>query len=541
MGRTILSTIVLLVGAGILFAGPPPDEMVQKLTKTIHKHCPQAKFEVTGQEFIARVGTMMFTIHGRSKTGEVDARTFQGEGPNFKGFILRVSLHDGKYEGAAVVPQILQGPYFPTFVDAPSVTKGKKHYEIRFSYGSRLDPGLKKAIFEVLPKTSFPKGAAAGGRDKKAAARAAAAREARKKQTPTFPTPAKASAIKVDFGEVSISIRDFKALALQQPESIRVRGDGICEYRIEGRPARGREPRWSPGYLEHKLSPKRLRRLEKLLKRTDWLSAKGYEGRAAHTDAAKYTLTVKRKGQVRTIVIEGEKAEPYKSLVSFFRGVALQENLLYRLERVPEKVTETCRQIDEYVRAERGEPYGKPPFEIDLRRYRPMFSYYLRYPFDRPTEEVAPAVRLLGYLRSERDRGYIADLANDRDLRVRVAVAEALGALGGRESLPVLRRMVRSTEAAAFQLIRLGPLAVPTIVEIIESGSARFNALQPGRLDYQRILRAYVDHWAEVPKPIDPRVLAAVRKSMAGPKDKVSSTEYHQKLLDLAARPKPAK
>jgi hypothetical protein len=50
-----------------------------------------------------------------------------------------------------------------------------------------------------------------------------------------------------------------------------------------------------------------------------------------------------------------------------------------------------------------------------------------------------------------------------------------------------------------------------------------------------------VDHWNEVPKPIDPRVLGAVRKSMAlANKDRVWSTEYHQKLLDLASRPKHA-
>ena len=102
----------------------------------------------------------MFTLHSKSKTGEVYPETYQQEGPNFKGFILRVEVLDGKYEGAAVMPQTLQGPYFPTFIDAPSVEKDKQHYEVRFSYGSRLDPDLKKAIFEVIPKTRSQPGAA---------------------------------------------------------------------------------------------------------------------------------------------------------------------------------------------------------------------------------------------------------------------------------------------------------------------------------------------------------------------------------------------
>jgi hypothetical protein len=156
MTRTILVASVFFASTITTRAEPPPDEMVKKLTETIRKHCPEAKIEVTKDEFVAKTGTMMFTIHGRSKTGEIDAKKYQQEGPNFKGFILRVGLHDGKYEGAAVVPQTLEGPYFPTFLDAPSTEKGKKHYEVRFSFGSRLDPHLKKAIFEVIPKVKAP-------------------------------------------------------------------------------------------------------------------------------------------------------------------------------------------------------------------------------------------------------------------------------------------------------------------------------------------------------------------------------------------------
>jgi RNA polymerase sigma factor (sigma-70 family) len=376
---------------------------------------------------------------------------------------------------------------------------------------------------------------------REAAAKAAAVKASRAKETPTFPTPAKAADLKVDFEEVSISIRP-PGIAARQPESVRLRGDGICEYRIDGRPARGTWPAWPPAYQEHPLDPKRLDRLEELLKKTAWLTAAGHEGPATHTDAARYTLTVKRKGRTRTITLDGEKGEPYRSLVAFFHAITLQENLLYRLERLPGREQhDACREIDQYVRAERGERYAKPPFEIDLRRYVPTFRRYVRDSFDRPTAEVAPAVRLLGHLRSEPDREYIAALANDRDQHVRVAVAEALGALGGKESVPVLRRMLRSTDGAAWQLIRLGPLAVPTVVEVIEGGPGRPDAPRPDPVDSQRLIRAYVDHWAEVPRPLDPRVLEAVRKSLAAPKVKAHGTEYHKQLLDLASRPAPPK
>src|SRR5439155_23836766 len=121
-------------------------------------HCPDAKIEVTKQEFVAKVDTMMFTLHRRGKAGEVFPDTYQEEGPNWKGFILRVTLREGTYGGAAAVPQILQEPYFATYIDAKAVKKNDaKHYFVRFSYGSRLDQDLKKAISETIPLNPLPR------------------------------------------------------------------------------------------------------------------------------------------------------------------------------------------------------------------------------------------------------------------------------------------------------------------------------------------------------------------------------------------------
>src|SRR5262245_32388640 len=105
MERTILAITTVLVSTGPALAEPPPDELVMKMTAAIHKHCPDAAIEVSKDGFVAKSGTMKFTVHGRSKTGEISAHTHQQEGPNFKGFLLQVSVRDGKYAGAAVVPQ----------------------------------------------------------------------------------------------------------------------------------------------------------------------------------------------------------------------------------------------------------------------------------------------------------------------------------------------------------------------------------------------------------------------------------------------------
>jgi hypothetical protein len=158
MLRIILATIALVVSVRPTFAAPPSDELIEKLTKAIRKHCPDATFEMTKQEFVAKFETMTYTLHARGKSGEAFERTYQEEGPKFKGFLLRVELREGKYEGAAVVPQTLQEPYYSTFIDASNVEKDNKHHFVHFSYGGRLDPELKKAIIEVIPKTQFKKG-----------------------------------------------------------------------------------------------------------------------------------------------------------------------------------------------------------------------------------------------------------------------------------------------------------------------------------------------------------------------------------------------
>jgi hypothetical protein len=155
MKSPFYAVIIVLASVSMLRADPLPDEMVQKFTEMIRKHCPEATIDKDGDAFNAKHGTMIFSVHRRSKTGEVSPDLDRVEGPNFKGFMLRVSLGKGKYEGAAQVPQTLKEPYYSVFIDAPPTADRMNHYQVSFSYGSRLDPDLKKAIFEMIPKTRF--------------------------------------------------------------------------------------------------------------------------------------------------------------------------------------------------------------------------------------------------------------------------------------------------------------------------------------------------------------------------------------------------
>jgi hypothetical protein len=124
--------------------------------------------------------------------------------------------------------------------------------------------------------------------------------------------------------------------------------------------------------------------------------------------------------------------------------------------------------MDGLVAAELGEPFAKSPYSIDLTRYAPWASQLVRSPFDEQADDVRTAVRLVGLLKRESERESLADPANDRDRGVRTAVA-ALGRLGGKKSVPVLRKMVRSKGIeAAWELIKLGEAAV--VADMIREG-----------------------------------------------------------------------
>ena len=150
----MLKPLLLLVAliSTACAADSPLGEVDQSLTEIVRRYFPDAKIERAENAYIAKHGTMEFTVHNSSKTGEFSPQAGEEEGPNFKGFILDIRVNEGPYQGAAVVPQELRRPYWTTYITAERVPGKDKHYFIGFSYGGRLDPEFKAAIFTALKK-----------------------------------------------------------------------------------------------------------------------------------------------------------------------------------------------------------------------------------------------------------------------------------------------------------------------------------------------------------------------------------------------------
>lgn len=150
---SVLILALCLQPAAVLVASADQAESVERVVHLVRKHCPDAEIVQDDRKMSAKDGTMMFTIHPRLKTGEVLKKTVQVEGPNFRGFLLQFSVVEGKYHGAAEVPQTFHDPYWQTYFDCPQTEDGDGYYRIRFSYGSRLDKDFKKAVFQVFTAT----------------------------------------------------------------------------------------------------------------------------------------------------------------------------------------------------------------------------------------------------------------------------------------------------------------------------------------------------------------------------------------------------
>jgi hypothetical protein len=149
--------VMTCLSGSVAFGAPAKHtELADRISKLVRERYPDAHIVGDNGKFSAKHGTMIFTVHRHWKTGEILGKTDQVEGPNYRGFILSVSVAGGKYEGQALVPQTLRRPYWETCIDRPSTEDGKGHYVINFSYGSRLNGDFKKAIFKSFPKSRIP-------------------------------------------------------------------------------------------------------------------------------------------------------------------------------------------------------------------------------------------------------------------------------------------------------------------------------------------------------------------------------------------------
>ena len=339
--------------------------------------------------------------------------------------------------------------------------------------------------------------------------------------------------VKPAFEQLTVTLEPFGMSPQAIEEELLFKSDGKCWYKAKPQPGLR-----SGGVFEHTLSQARLQTLNQWLEKTSWLAeAKAAGGPQLHQGVV--TVTLVRNKQETRIVSQGVPQGNYAGLIHEFRSIAAQERRIYLHDYVGGRdATETWSELGRELASLRGEPYAKSQFDIEYTRYLPIARRIVRSFHDQSEEELIPAIRLIAFLRAQSEIPFLHRMSDDRSARIRQEVARALSQIHDKESLPVLVRMMLAGSTrrdVGFELIRWGDDAVPEIVKLIEqvsSGPARGNEFTIG----EDMVRAYLDHWDQIKKPMPMPVIAAIQKVLSSrdPADGTFRTTYFADLLNRA-------
>src|SRR5262245_54311181 len=96
----------------------PLPQMYAELDALFRRYYPNVTSETRNDTIHFEFNTRVFSVHEPLKTGEwQDARDVRG--PNRGGIRCEISVRNGRYPGAAVVPQTFDKRYFNLLVLAP--------------------------------------------------------------------------------------------------------------------------------------------------------------------------------------------------------------------------------------------------------------------------------------------------------------------------------------------------------------------------------------------------------------------------------------
>lgn len=124
-------------------------QVYEEVQKLITEYYPQAKFDTSNGNFIARFNTRKFMIHHALKTGEwQDAH--EQEGPNRRGIQCSISSAAGPWAGAAMVPQTFDYRYYSSLLMAPYNKRLNTHLTAHLDYPGDTSAEFTKRYSQII-------------------------------------------------------------------------------------------------------------------------------------------------------------------------------------------------------------------------------------------------------------------------------------------------------------------------------------------------------------------------------------------------------
>jgi len=123
--------------------------LYSRLVPNFDRHYPKIRAQLTPGSIEFEQDTRTFLVHIPLKTGEwQDAREVKG--PNRRGILCRIDLIEGKYQGAAALPQTFDYRYFKTLAMAVASPSGSAYLYVHLSYPDGVDAGFLKEFQDTL-------------------------------------------------------------------------------------------------------------------------------------------------------------------------------------------------------------------------------------------------------------------------------------------------------------------------------------------------------------------------------------------------------
>jgi hypothetical protein len=138
MRFVILTMCCLFVGIARTRAddGPKTDlnPLLAEVRKLVEKHYPKAKVTLKDQTIHFEFNIRKFMIHALNRIGDAWQDAHEEQGPQPGGIYGDIELRQGKYGGAAGVPQDFNERYFTLYLSAPYSKKLDRHLYIHLKY-----------------------------------------------------------------------------------------------------------------------------------------------------------------------------------------------------------------------------------------------------------------------------------------------------------------------------------------------------------------------------------------------------------------------
>jgi hypothetical protein len=125
------------------------ERLYPELRTLFLRHYPQVTSHLLDEKIHFEQDTRVFIVHESLKTGEwQDPR--ETRGPKRGGILCDLELREGKYNGAAVVPQTFDKRYFKLLVMAPYSQKHNAHLYLHLCYPSNVSDDFLKQFTEQV-------------------------------------------------------------------------------------------------------------------------------------------------------------------------------------------------------------------------------------------------------------------------------------------------------------------------------------------------------------------------------------------------------